>query len=103
MNAPGVQAKKTGKRVKRGKCLQVMTYPRKRSKALLVQAARDLGRPLSSFMILSSLMAAAKLRGCEIQELIPRDELEQYRAARVDRGGSFRATRGSVNRRPKST
>jgi hypothetical protein len=66
MNAPGVQAKKKGRRVKRGKCLQVVTYPRKRSKALLVQAARDHGRPLSSFMILSALMMAAKLRGCEI-------------------------------------
>jgi len=78
MKAPGIRARKTGKRLQRGKALQVMVYPRKETKAALVQAARDVSRPLSSFMIVASLNAAAALRGCKVADLIPQTELLQY-------------------------
>jgi hypothetical protein len=99
MTAPGVGPKKTGTRLKRGQALQVMTYPRARTKALLVQVAREIGRPLSSFMIMAALMAAAKLRGREIGELIPADELRLYRTARVYRKRGTHAKRGSRAKR----
>jgi len=78
VKAPGIRARKTGKRLQRGRALQVMVYPRKETKAALVQASRDLNRPLSSFMIVSSLNAAAALRGCKVADLIPQTELRQY-------------------------
>lgn len=87
MKAPGIQAKKTGTKLRRGQALQVMCYPRTETKRVIVEASRDVARPLSSFMILASLREAAALRGCEITDLIPPDELKQYRASRVDRKG----------------
>lgn len=78
MNAPGVRAKKTGTRLARGKALQVMVYPRAQTKKALVQASRDVSLPLSSFMIMASLNAAAALRGCKVADLIPDTELCRY-------------------------
>ncbi len=40
MKAPGVAAKKTGKKLKRGQALQIMTYPRANAKKALVDASR---------------------------------------------------------------
>jgi hypothetical protein len=78
MRAPGSRAKKTGTTLKRGRATQIVCYPRLRTKAVLVEASREVDRPLSSFMIMASLGAAAALQGCEIAELIPPDELQQY-------------------------
>ena len=78
MNAPGVRAKKTGRRLARGKALQVMVYPRAQTKKALVQASRDASLPLSSFMIMASLNAAAALQGCKVADLIPDSELRRY-------------------------
>jgi len=76
--APGVPAKKTGTRLKRGMATQVMTYPRSGTKRALVEASRDAGLALSSFMIISSLKAAAAIRRCKVADLIPQTELRQY-------------------------
>ena len=62
VKAPGVQAGKRGKRLKRGAATQIMAYPRPKTKAVLVQAARDVNRPLSSFVLMSALTQAAALR-----------------------------------------
>jgi hypothetical protein len=78
MRAPGIPAKTTGKKLIRGAATQVMIYPRPRTKAALVEASREVNRPLSSFMIMSGLTAAAALKGCEIADLVPPDELQQY-------------------------
>jgi len=48
--APGVRAKKTGKKLKRGRALQVMVYPRRKTKSVLVDAARDTDLTLSAFL-----------------------------------------------------
>ena len=85
MKAPGVRARKRGTKLKRGAATQVMVYPRQKTKGVLVEASRDISRPLSSFMILAALKEAAALRGCEIKDLIPAGELEQYRKSRVYR------------------
>jgi len=85
MNAPGVRAKKTGTRLARGRALQVMVYPRAEAKRRLVQASRDAGLALSSFMVLSGLKEAAALQGRKIEDLIAADELQQYRRSRVYR------------------
>jgi hypothetical protein len=108
MKAPGIRAKKTGTKLKRGAALQVMVYPRPRTKGVLVAASRDVNRPLSSFMIMAGLTAAAALNGCEIADLVPPDELQQYgkiaqpRAPHRIRTMSLQTgTRGSVNVDPK--
>jgi hypothetical protein len=75
---PGVRAKEGGTKLKRGAAVQVMTYPRPETKAVLVKAARENGQTVSSFMILAGLEKAARLQGCEIMNLVPQDELRQY-------------------------
>lgn len=83
MKAPGIPAKKKGTKLRRGRAVQVMTYPRARTKQILVQASRDVNRSLSSFMILASLRAVAALRSCDIADLLPSDELKQYQNSRI--------------------
>jgi hypothetical protein len=78
MKAPGTRAKKRGTKLKRGAAVQVVCYPRPRTKAVLVEASRDAKRSLSSFMVLASLKEAAAIKGCTIADLIPANELEQY-------------------------
>jgi hypothetical protein len=85
MKAPGIRAKKAGTKMRRGAATQVMIYPRPKTKAVLVQASRDVNRPLSSFVLLASLKEAAELQGCDIADLVPAAELEQYRKSRIDR------------------
>ena len=103
MKTPGVRAKKTGTKLKHGAALQIVCYPRRRTKAVLVEASREVDRPLSSFMIMASLRAAAALQGREIADLIPADELQQYRTSRVDRKRSAAAKRAWVRTRAKRT
>jgi hypothetical protein len=103
MKAPGVRAKKTGTKLARGRAVQVMCYPRRKTKGVLVEAARDVNRPLSSFMIMASLKAAAALHGCEVADLIPPDELRQYRTSRIDRKHSSAAKRARVRTGAKRT
>jgi hypothetical protein len=76
--APGKRAKKRGTKLKRGAAVQVVCYPRPKTKAVLVEASRKANRALSSFMILASLKEAAAINGCEIAAMIPPEELEQY-------------------------
>ena len=52
---------------------------RPKTKAVLVEASRRSKRALSSFMVLASLKEAAAIQGCEVADLIPPEELEQYR------------------------
>jgi hypothetical protein len=79
MKAPGTRARKRGTRPKRGAAVQVVCYPRPKTKAVLVEASRKANRALSSFMILASLKEAAVIQGCEVKDLIPVDEFQQYR------------------------
>ena len=78
MKPPGTRAKKRGTQLKRGLAVQVVCYPRPKTKAVLVEASRRSKRALSSFMVLASLKEAAAMRGCKISDLIPADELGQY-------------------------
>jgi len=55
-----------------------MVYPRAQTKRALVEASREVSLPLSSFMIIASLKAAAALQGCNVADLIPQKELNQY-------------------------
>jgi hypothetical protein len=78
MKPPGYRARKVGTKLKRGAAVQVVCYPRPKTKAVLVEASRKAKRSLSSFMVLSSLKEAASIDGRDIAELIPAEELEQY-------------------------
>lgn len=78
MKPPGPRAKKRGTRLKRGAAVQVVCYPRPKTKAALVEASRKANRSLSSFMVLASLKEAAAIQGREITDLVPSDELELY-------------------------
>jgi hypothetical protein len=75
---PGRRAKENGTRLKRGLAVQVMVYPRPGAKAVLVRAAREHHQALSSFLVRAGLEKAARLQGCEAEDLLPQDELEQY-------------------------
>jgi DNA-binding transcriptional ArsR family regulator len=75
---PGCNAKKTGTPLKRGAAVQIVCYPRPRTKAVLERAARKAGQSLSAFMIRASLERAAAIEGCKISDLIPESELRQY-------------------------
>jgi len=77
MKSPGVKAKKVGTRLKHGVAVQVMTYPRRKTKAILVEASRDTNVSLSSFMVLAALKEAAALKGCQLTDLLPPDELRR--------------------------
>jgi len=84
--APGVRATKRGTKLRRGAAVQVMVYPRRKTKGLLVEASRDMGLSLSSFMVLAALKEAAALRGCNIADLgIAPDELRRYRRSTRER------------------
>jgi hypothetical protein len=74
----GVEAKEHGTPLKRGAAVQIMTYPRPATKAVLVKAAREQNRSLSSFLILAGLEKAANLKECTLKDLIPKEELRQY-------------------------
>jgi hypothetical protein len=75
---PGRRAKEHGTRLKRGLAVQVMVYPRPATKVILVRAARKHHQALSSFLVRAGLEKAARLQGCEAEDLLPQDELEQY-------------------------
>ena len=75
---PGVRAKEGGTKLKRGAAVQVMTYPRPETKAVLVKAARENGQTVSSFLILAGLEKAAARQGCTVENLVPEQELRPY-------------------------
>jgi hypothetical protein len=102
MKIPGVKAKKSGTKLKRGRALQVMTYPRSKTKAVLVEAARRANVSLSSYMVLASLKEAAHDQEREISDLgLPPDELRHYRTPRVDPKRSAAAKRAWATIRAK--
>jgi hypothetical protein len=95
--APGVRAKKTGKKLKRGRALQVMVYPRRKAKAVLVDAARDTDLTLSAFLVLAGLKEAAALQGCDVETIVPHEELLRYRTS-AKRRASRKRSESSFNR-----
>ncbi len=88
MKAPGRPARKRGTKLRRGKATQIVAYPRARTKAVLVEASRQLRVSLSSLLLGGGLAVAAKLAGRPVAELVSPDELCQYvRGHRSDRVG----------------
>lgn len=77
-SAPGVMAKKHGTPLKRGAATQVMTYPRPKTKAVLVDVSREVNESLSSFLVKAALFRAAKIRRCKVSALIPKEEFQLY-------------------------
>jgi len=78
-SAPGVMAKEAGTRLKRGAATQVMIYPRPRTKAIFVRASKLKDLSLSSYVIRAAANAAAYDLGYPLNELIPEEEIKQYR------------------------
>ena len=77
---PGVKAKKTGTKLKRGAALQQMTYPRPKTKSVIVEGSRRANLSVSSFMLRASLDKASELIGKPVEQLVPPEELKQYEA-----------------------
>jgi hypothetical protein len=73
---PGVNADKNGTPLKRGAALQVMTYPRPISKAVLVDGARIFGQSLSAFMVIAGIEKIANHLKKPITDLVPLAELK---------------------------
>lgn len=78
MKAPGKRAQATGTKLKRGAAVQIVCYPRPVTKLILVEAARKSNRSLSSFIILSALEEAARIKGVHVDQIVPPEELKQY-------------------------
>lgn len=76
--APGPPPREGGTPLKRGAALQVMTYPRPKTKAVFVKAASKVGVSVSSFLIRAGLEKIARDQGCDISDLIPESELRLY-------------------------
>jgi hypothetical protein len=75
---PGVNAIKRGTPLARGRAVQIMCYPRPQTKATIVEAARAAARSLSSFILVAALEKIAAAKHCEISDLIPESEWQQY-------------------------
>jgi uncharacterized protein (DUF1778 family) len=71
------RAQKKRTKVKHRATVQIVCYTRPVAKLLLVEAARRSNRSLSSFLVLSGLGEAAKLKGVHLDEMVP-GELERY-------------------------
>jgi len=78
MKARTKRAQKTGAKVKRGAGERIVCYPRPVTALILLEAARRSNRALSSFMILSALEQAARLKGVHLDQIVPPEELERY-------------------------
>src|ERR1035437_8958617 len=78
MKAPGKRAQATGTKLKRGAAVQIVCYAGPVAKLLLVEAARRSNRSLSSFLVLSGLGEAARLKGVRLDQIAP-GELERLR------------------------
>lgn len=76
--APGPPPSEGGTPLKRGAALQVMTYPRPKTKAVLVRAAPKAGLSVSSFLIRAGLEKIARDQGCHISDLVPEMEVRLY-------------------------
>lgn len=76
----GPKAKRKGTRIKNGRALQVVTYPRERAKAALVEASQQAAQGLSAFLIIAGLEKAAKMKSLatgkeyKAQDLVPDEE-----------------------------
>jgi hypothetical protein len=70
---------------------------------VLVEASRRANTSLSSFLLMAALKQAAEFEHCQIEDLIPTDELQPYFASRVDRKRSAAAKRAWATRRARAT
>lgn len=93
---PGPQASSKGTPINNGKALQVVTYPRERAKAVLVEYSRKCSQSLSAFLLIAGLEKAAKMKELatgrlyKAEDLIPEDEyaeLLRMRGGKGKRGG----------------
>jgi hypothetical protein len=76
------RAQKTRTKGKRGSGMQIVCYPGPVAQIALVEAARRSNRSLASFVILSALREAARLKGLRLNQILPPEELEQYLRAK---------------------
>lgn len=58
--------------------MKLMVYTRPKVKSVIVEASRKAGLSLSSFIIRASIKQTAAMCDCEVTDLIPPAELEQY-------------------------
>ena len=78
MKARRKRAQKTRTRLKRRSAMEIVCYPGPVTQLILVEAARRSNRSLASFVILSALREAARLKGVHLDQILPPEELEQY-------------------------
>jgi DNA-binding transcriptional ArsR family regulator len=63
---------------KPGGAMKLMVYTRPKVKSVIVEASRKAGLSLSSFIIRASIKQTAAMCDCEVTDLIPPAELDQY-------------------------
>jgi hypothetical protein len=91
---PGPRAKRGGTPIKNGKGIQVTSYPRERTKSVLVVFAAQANQGLSAFLIIAGLEKAARMKTlatgkeCTAQDLVPADEYAELLRKRGGKGKS---------------
>lgn len=70
------KAKSRGTSIKRGRVISFTIYPRPKTKAILVKAAKTAKRNVSQFVILEALKNIAQDEGKSLSELLPEDEYQ---------------------------
>jgi hypothetical protein len=82
MKARRKSAPKKQTKVKGRSAMQIVCYPGPVTQLILVEAAYRSKRSLASFVILSALREAARLKGVHLDQILPPEELEQYLRAK---------------------
>jgi hypothetical protein len=102
-SGPGPRAKRSGTPAKNGKGIPIWSYPRERTRSILVQASEKVGQSLGSFLILAGLEKIARAKAEEstlvncahltaedlqlgVQDLIPAEEYAELLRKRGGKG-----------------
>jgi hypothetical protein len=76
------KARSQGTKMERGQATQVMIYPRLKTKDVFVKKATAAGQRMSGFIILNALKNIAREEGCNVDDLIPKNEFEELQRVR---------------------
>jgi len=72
----GKKAKASGKLIKRGRVMSFTIYPRPRTKAALVAAAKRDKRSVANYILHRAMVQLAKELRVALDDLLPREEFE---------------------------
>jgi hypothetical protein len=78
----GPKPRSQGTPMERGKALQVMVYIRPKTKDVIAKYANANGKRMSNLLATALLKEIAQEKKCSVEELIPKNELEELQRVR---------------------